>query len=711
MGGIKKSARNLVLACGLAAAAFSAPEERPNIVFMLADDMGWSDLGCYGGEIDTPNLDRLAEHGVRFSQFYNSARCWPSRTALMTGYYPEQHEYNKEKPSYTRTLPYYLHANGYRSYFSGKWHIKSGFSKVMAEARFERSYQTKNHNQYFIPGQAELDDQPIEVDSGPEYYETDTQVDYALRFLDEHERQTPDQPFFLYLAFIAPHFPLQARPQDLEKYRNRYAAGWDVIRRERYERMRGLGLVDAPLPERMTDFRNIVGGNMPEEELKRKIGPGETGRNVLWADLTAEEQAFQAQKMSIHAAMIDRLDQEVGRVIDWLEERGLFENTLILFASDNGASSETLIRGGGHNPSAPPGSAETFLCLGPGWACTANTPLRYSKGYVHEGGISSPFIAHWPNGIADHGAIRRTPAQLVDVLPTLAAVSGGLKPELIPPEAPPFPGRNLLPAFKADVAVDRDALFFAHVGNEALRVGDWKIVHVRGGEWELYNLAEDRTETADLAAAYPEKLQEMIRHYQSLRAGYIEEAKAHVATAAKAPSAPAAKAAAPAKTNKSAASPKSLGEELPGGQPLYDFSGRQVVRMGETPELTFDNTVCWSLDACIDEASLPNAVMLGNRILPDGSMNFFKITPERGVQLFSDGKKQFSIPVKFPRSKWIRIEVVKTGPAFRVLLDGKEVGSASMREPAPAMPCYLGGDPLHGEFFKGQIRNVSVQVD
>lgn len=703
----------LACGCGVATAAFSiqAQAEQPNIVFILADDLGYSDLGCYGGEIETPNLNRLAEHGIRFSQFYNAARCWPSRTALITGYYPEQHEYKKEKPSYTRTLPYYLRTNGYHSCFSGKWHIKSGFDRIVEGAGFDRAYETRNHNQYFLPGQAELDGQLITVESRPDYYETDTQVDYALEFLDEHEKQVSDKPFFLYLAFIAPHFPLQARPEDIDKYRSRYAAGWDVVRQERYQRLRDMGLVTSPLSARMTDFRNIVGGNMSEDELKNRIGPGETGRNILWQDLTAEEQAFQAQKMAIHAAMVDRMDQEIGRLISWLEKNGLFENTLILFASDNGASSETLIRGRGHNPSAPPGSAETFLCLGPGWACTANTPLRYSKGYVHEGGIGSPLIVHWPKEITDRGAIRHTPAHLVDILPTLAAASGGLKADLMPPEAPPFPGKNLLPAFKADIPIDRDALFFSHVGNEALRVGDWKIVHCRGGDWELYNMAEDRTETRNLAAEYPEKRREMIRHYQTLRTQYIETAREH-AVFSKEENAPAKEDSDVVReTSGNVSVPNPKGREIPSGESLYTFSGREYVRLDDLPELTFENTLRWSLEVNIEEQSVSNAVMLGNRTVPGEKTTFFKITPERGVQLFSGGRKQFSIPVKFPRSKWVRIDVVKTGMLFRVLLDGKDVGSASMREPVPAMPCYLGGDPYHGEFFHGQIRNVSVQID
>jgi arylsulfatase len=347
----------------------------------MADDLGYSDLGCYGGEIQTPNLDQLAENGLRFTHFYNCGRCWPSRTALITGCYPQQTntdplDKSASLPSFVRPLPAYLRPQGYRCYHSGKWHVKPAPEEVLKVGQFDRSYNALDYDRKFGSRNNQLDDRRLPPFSKSDFYIDTSITDYALEFLDEHRQQIPEQPFFLYLAYLAPHFPLQAPEEDIEKYRGKYSVGWDRIRAERYERITDMGLVRAPLPERETGFNNRWWG-WSENKLKKEIGPGETIRNCHWEDLTSEEKAFQARKMEIHAASIDRMDQEIGRVVAWLKANGQSDNTLIMFASDNGASSEELIRGEGNDPNAVPGSAGSFLCLGPGWAWTANTPFRY----------------------------------------------------------------------------------------------------------------------------------------------------------------------------------------------------------------------------------------------------------------------------------------------------------------------------------------------
>jgi len=517
---------------GLALNSLASPQTpvapgRPNIIFIMADDMGYSDAGCYGGEIHTPTLDRLAENGLRFTSFYSTARCWPSRTALITGYYPQQTNTDplnnkKSLPSFVRLMPDYLKPYGYRCYHSGKWHVRPSVDQVVADGHFDRSYDVQDYDRKFNPRKNALDDQTLPPVTQTGFYEATEVASRALEFLGEHRTKTPNQPFFLYLAFIDPHFPLQAPEADIAKYRGRYTAGWDKIREERYARISAMGLVTGSLPERMPEFENAWGWST--EKMKAAIGPGETAANPFWKDLTAEEKAFQAEKMAIHAAMVDRMDQEIGRVVAWLEQNGQLNNTLIMFASDNGASSEMMVRGGGHDRNAAPGSAGSYLCLGPGWACTANTPFLYSKGYVHEGGVSSPFIVSWPAGIKDRGALRRTQGHMIDIVPTLAALVGGIPDGLRPADAPPLPGRNLLPAFAADVNIPRDELFFSHIGNLAISKDGWKAVKVKGGDWELYRQAEDRTETHNLAAQYPERLNSMTQRWESLSKEFEKQA-------------------------------------------------------------------------------------------------------------------------------------------------------------------------------------------
>lgn len=502
----------LILSLGTSVSALE-PSSKPNIVVILADDLGYSDLGCYGSEIQTPQLDALAQNGLRFTQAYNTARCWPSRAALLSGYYAQQVRRDAlpplgggaqgKRPTWARMLPDYLRPLGYRSYHSGKWHVDG---KVL-DAGFDKSLDMRNQGNYFTARGNSLDDvavKPPADESG--YYATTATADYAIGFLRDHAQHHQEKPFFLYLAFIAPHFPLQALPEDIARYQDRYQAGWEQTRQQRYERQKKMGLLSAEL----SPVEREIGPPYPFPAALEKLGPGEVNRPLPWSELSAEQRTFQATKMAIHAAMVDRMDREIGRVLDQLRTMQAFDDTLIIFASDNGASAEIMVRDGGHDRAAAPGSAASYLCLGPGFSSVSNTPFRRHKTWVHEGGISTPFIVHWPRGIAARGEFRTTPVHLIDVVPTLLAVTGGKRPEAWKGVAlPPLPGKSLVPAFAKEVRIERDTLWWLHEGNRALRVGDWKIVAAKGEPWELYDLAKDRSETKNLAAQQPEKVREL----------------------------------------------------------------------------------------------------------------------------------------------------------------------------------------------------------
>jgi len=485
---------------------------------IIADDMGYSDAGCFGGEIQTPHLDRLAANGLRFSQCYSTGRCWPSRTSLLTGYYPQQVRIDPPQgplPSWTRMVPQHLKPLGYRCYHSGKWHLM-GAPKVIADGHFDRSYVIHDHDRFFYPEKHELNDAPQPpVKPGSGFYLTTHIADRALQCLARHQRECADDPFLLYLAFTSPHFPLHALEEDIERYRDAYLEGWDRIRTQRWERMRRIGLINSPLPP--ADPEIIPSWSLSEKELQEQIGPGEVGEAVPWDTLNDEQKRYQATKMAIHAAMVDRMDQEIGRVLDQVKTMGADENTIVLFVSDNGASAEQIIRGDMHDPNALPGSAKSYLCLGPGFSSAANTPWRLHKSWVHEGGISSPLIVHWPAGLAARGELRHNPCHFVDILPTVLDLAGGgnIAPQWNGQTAPPLPGKSLTPAFARDGAVAHDYIYFHHITNRAIRVGDWKLV-AKGdkGPWELYDLKTDRCEQKNLAERRPEKVRELSELWQ-----------------------------------------------------------------------------------------------------------------------------------------------------------------------------------------------------
>jgi arylsulfatase A-like enzyme len=484
---------------------------RPNVLVILADDLGFSDLGCYGSEIQTPNLDGLAAEGLKFTQFYNTARCWPTRAALLTGYYAQQVRRDTlpdvprgNRPAWARLLPEMLSPLGYRSYHSGKWHLDG----KPVQCGFDRSYRMADHGRYFNPQRHFLDDQPlppIQPDSG--YYTTTAIADHAIGVLREHAEKYPNQPFLEYLAFTAPHFPLHALPEDIARYQGIYQVGWDTIRKQRWQRIQALGLVDGSLSE----VEPEVGPPYDFPEALTTLGPEETNRPLPWNQLTPGQQSFQAMKMTLHAAMIDRMDREIGRVLQQLRTMGAMDNTLIFFLSDNGASAEIMVRDDGHDRQASPGSAATYLCLGPGWSSTCNTPFRRHKTWTHEGGIHTPLIVHWPRGISARGQLRRNLGHVIDLVPTILAATGGQRLETWQGQPlPPPPGKSLLPIITGNKKVARESVWWSHEGNRALRVGDWKLVAAGSeGSWELYNLNHDPTESNNLADQHPEKVHQL----------------------------------------------------------------------------------------------------------------------------------------------------------------------------------------------------------
>ncbi len=505
---------------------------KPNFVLVLADDMGFSDAGCFGGEIETPTIDALAKGGTKFTQMYSTARCGPSRNCLLTGRYAQQTAADVMTkgniPEYTHFLPEYLKRQGYRSYHSGKWHMR--LVPRADGVGFDRTYTMMDESRYFTQESHLLDD--VELPRPKEgYYSTTAIADYAVDFLRDHQKSHKDDPFFLFLAFHAPHFPVQAPQADIDHYRGRFDEGWDVLRERRYKRLREMGLINCDLAPMEPDV--YPPWNFTEEELRRRIGPGEVTRSVPWNTLTEEQKKFQSVKMSIHAAMITRMDAEIAKVTKQLKGMGVFEDTIIVFLSDNGASGEEIIRGDGNDREAAPGSAKSFLSIGPAWATAADTPFRLHKSWVYEGGIASPMVVSWPNGVKNGGTLRTDPCHFIDVLPTFVDLAGGDLKSL-QPVGPPLPGVSLIGAIRGGQKTQRDCLYFNHSNNRALRKGDWKIV-AKGldGPWELYDMRIDRCEQKDLARSKPELVQTMAAQWRSLDDLYVQQRETSASSKAK----------------------------------------------------------------------------------------------------------------------------------------------------------------------------------
>ena len=519
--------RSILIGLMLLAAVAMRPcsAERPNILLILADDLGYSDLQCYGGEIRTPVLNQLANDGIRFSSFYNTGRCWPTRACLMTGYYAPQVRRDRipgykggghgRRPEWAKTLPELLKPAGYRSYHSGKWHI----DRQPVENGFDLSYRVADHDRFFGPRHHLLNDQklpPVAPDAS--FYTTTEIAEHAIQCLKQHKKDQPAKPFLSFVAFTSPHFPLHALPEDIAKYERQYASGWEDVRDRRWKNISKLDFLKTSL----SDVERNVGPPLHFPKNLDKLGEGEVFLPSEWQTLSPAQQQFQATKMRLHAAMIDRMDQEIGRIIQQLKEMNEFENTLILFLSDNGASAEIMVRGDGHDPNASAGSAKSFLCLGPGWSTVANTPFRRHKTWVHEGGISTPLIAHWPEQIKQKGVWSNHVGHVIDVVPTVLEISG--VENAISDQQPDYPGRSFLECLKSGKQhVDRE-LWWSHMEHRALRMGDFKLVSLAGGDWELYDLSTDRGESSNLMQQHPQVASEMIDRWQALAEEFAKDA-------------------------------------------------------------------------------------------------------------------------------------------------------------------------------------------
>ncbi|MCE5325121.1 MAG: arylsulfatase [Planctomycetaceae bacterium] len=492
---------------------------RPNIVVVLVDDMGFSDIGCYGSEIPTPHIDALASRGLRFTQVYNTGRCCPTRASLLTGLYSHQagvgHMVGDDgQPGYRGrlnnrcvTIAEVLRGAGYFTAISGKWHVGQNHGVVPWNRGFDRSLNAPAGGFYYDQDpRAELYLNGKKLDNhGPElprsWYTTDLWTDYGVRFIDEGIAAR--KPFFLYLAHNAPHFPLEAPADEIARFRGKYKAGWDKLRIERHRRQIELGIVDKAWP--MSPRPDTV---------------------KAWESLDAKERDRFDHIMAIYAATVSHMDASIGRLVASLEKRGALDNTLILFMSDNGGNAE-----GGPNgilQGNPPGGPRSTVFEGQSWATLSNTPLRRYKHYNHEGGIATPLIAHWPAAIKTPG-LRHQVGHVIDIMPTCAAVGRAKYPEKFNGEAiRPMEGRSLVPAFD-DKPVAREALFWEHEGNAAVRVGDMKLVRLgQKGPWELYDLKADRTELHNLAADKPAEAAKLAAQWTAWakRANVIKKPKA-----------------------------------------------------------------------------------------------------------------------------------------------------------------------------------------
>ncbi|NMB45721.1 MAG: arylsulfatase [Firmicutes bacterium] len=508
---------------------------RPNILLIMADDMGFSDLGCYGSEIDTPNLDKLAANGARFSQMYNCARCCPTRASILTGLYPHQagvgHMVNdagvgKEYQGFLRddciTIAEALKSSSYHTLLSGKWHVGGAYQAnkpetwspgepehpIPTQRGFDEFYgMLGGGGSYFNPPYMMRNEELIE-EGGGGYYLTDAISENAVQML----RDVPnDEPFFLYVAYTAPHWPLHALPEDIEKYVGRYLdAGWDGVRQKRYENLKKLGLL------------NNEWALSPRDP---SAPPWKDTPNKEWEDL----------RMAVYAAQVDRMDQGIGRIMAELEKDGKLENTLIMFLSDNGGCAEFLAEDTNHaepfrydipthdgrpmrignTPKIKPGPDDTFMSYDLPWANASNSPFRLFKHWVHEGGISTPFIVHWPGKVRSN-QIFHNPIHIVDIMATCLDVSGTVYPTEYNGKAiTPLEGESFAPLVFGNREWQREEpIFWEHEGNRAVRAGKWKLVCKYPGKWELYNMEVDRTELNDLSGQEPAVVEELSKLYE-----------------------------------------------------------------------------------------------------------------------------------------------------------------------------------------------------
>lgn len=517
-----------------------AAQPRPNLVIILADDMGFSDIGCFGSEIRTPHLDALAASGVRFTQMYNCARCCPTRASLLTGLAPHQAGVGHMiddlgvGPAYQGflredclTLGEALRPAGYRTLYAGKWHASPGLPVAFDAAPrapvgsprnpyplsrgFDRFYGTlAGCGSYFYPHGLMDQDRRITAEA-PDYYYTDALTDAACGMV--REAASEYVPFLLHVCYTAPHWPLHARPEDIDRYRGLYDSGWDAIRRARYERLLEQGILDSRWP----------------------VSPRDGASRDFLTD-PPERQRWEALRMAVYAAQVESMDRAIGRLLDTLRATGTEDNTLVMFLSDNGGCAEFLREDGepnvwpgiyaktarpgtsctvGNNPALEPGPASTFMSYDLPWANASNTPFRRYKHWVHEGGIATPCVARWP-GHTPAGTILHQPRHLIDLMPTCLDLAGASYPaQRDGHPLPPLPGESLRDALEGRDHPRSRPLCWEHEGNRAVRDGQWKLVAIHGKPWELYDMEADRTELNDLAATQPERVHEMARQYEA----------------------------------------------------------------------------------------------------------------------------------------------------------------------------------------------------
>jgi arylsulfatase A-like enzyme len=517
---------------------------KPNIVLILNDDMGFSDIGCYGGEVETPNLDRLAAGGLRCSQFYNTARCSPSRASLLTGLHPHQTgigilTYDFGPEGYAGnlndrcvTIAEALKPSGYRSYLSGKWHVAGNLTQPTEswplQRGFDEFYGTIiGAGSFYDPNTLTRGNENIEHEARREgFFYTEAISDQAVEFIRRHRREHAGKPFFEYVAYTAPHWPLHAHDEDIAKYKGRFDKGWDALREERLARLVRSGILDKAwgLSER-------------------------DPTQPPWTQ--AQHKQWLLRCMEVYAAQIDRMDQGIGRIVRELEQSGEIDNTLIIFMSDNGACAEDIPEGVtvdelvnklmiakantragepvhfGNNPERMPGPENTYQSYGTAWANLSNTPFRLYKHWIHEGGISTPLIFHWPAGIPVRNEVRHSPGYLPDIMATLLDVTGTAYPtQWKGREIAPLEGTSLRPMFTGEQP-SRPAMFWEHEGNAAVRIGKWKLVRKYPGGWELYDMERDRTELNDLSKAHADRVKDMAAQYDAwaARCGVIAREK------------------------------------------------------------------------------------------------------------------------------------------------------------------------------------------
>lgn len=732
---------------GIPGLAISAAE-KPNIIVILADDMGFSDIGCYGGEIQTPTLDTLAAGGVRFTQFYNTARCCPTRASLLTGLHPHQagighmmvdrgfDGYRGNLNNRCVTIAEALKPAGYRSYAVGKWHVTPGQSaKDLADQHnwplqrgFDRYYGTiHGAGSYWDPSALVRDNRPITAVNDPEYrpkefYYTDAISDHAVRFIREHTRDQTGKPFFLYLAYTAAHWPMHAKTSDIARYRGRYDAGYAAIRDARWAKQRKLGVVD--------------------EKWKPVPLAGD------WDKVKNRE--FETRCMEVYAAMVDCMDQGIGRVVAELKQQGQFDNTLILYLQDNGGCAETVGRGTNataraERPSLPPmatdefqfsstpkqtrdgwpvrmgygvmpGGPDTYIAYGREWANVSNVPFREYKHWTHEGGISTPLIAHWPAGVGKdaetprrgdtetgRGWLVHEPGQLPDIMATIVDVSGATYPkEFKGHTIQPMEGRSLVPLFSASSPLRVSAsprlpssrlLYWEHEGNRAIREGRWKLVAKENQPWELYDLEADRTELHDRAATQPERVKTMAAAWDAWAA------RAHVLPLG-------------AWRGKGAAKSEKLSQErrfvLKAGDRLSREQAPAIAGRAFTITAKFDTGVARN-GVIVAQGGTANGFAL---YLVDGKLHFI-VRSSAGI-----GAASTTITVAGAHTAIARLDV---NGALTLKLDGQIAGTASTHGPISAMPVDgldVGADTggAVGSYrapnpFTGAIQSVVIELD